>query len=99
MCSDIPVLGPQCGTSADTIQVAASISDNFFTERLLLVNNVGADSDNDGIIDRIEAVAPGGDTSNQVNIASYIDESGAYTTIEAPAGIPLQSIDVLGFVY
>ena len=98
VCKEIPGLGQLCGASADTIQVDASNNTQFDTERLLLVNNVGADGDGDGIIDRIEAAAPGGDSSNQNTVAAFIDRSGRYVTIESPAGVPLQSMNVLGSV-
>jgi len=102
------VICPQT-SFGDTIFVGAAGTEfsTASTDTLVLVNNVGADSDGDGIIDRIEDGSPnGGDANNdviadstQAAVASFLSGTGDYVTIETPAPVVVQSIDVLGSVY
>ena len=50
------------------------------------------------IPNQVSIDAPGGDTGNQDNIASFSTESGGYLTIESPVGVPLLPLKVL-YVY
>ncbi len=74
---------------------------------LVHINNIGVDSDTDGIIDSVEDGAPnGGDANsdtfpdkNQPRVASIAGQGGDYVTLESPAGVTFGSIDVLGLTF
>ena len=109
VCKEIIGSGSICSftTYADTIIVGATNITAFDPDRLLLVNNIGVDSDGDGIIDRVEDAAPIGDDSNddgtadrdQGYVATFSTNKGDYVTVEVPQTSLLQSMDVLGSVF
>jgi len=71
---------------------------------LVNLNNIGIDSDGDGIIDPVEDAAPnngdanedGIDDRDQAGVASFATLTGSYVLLEASAGDALQGTQVLG---
>jgi cyclophilin family peptidyl-prolyl cis-trans isomerase len=95
-----------CGSFPD-VPFTGSDSDNFTNNGLINISYIGSDSEGDGAIDSLEDAAPNnGDGNNdtvldstQQYVASFPDESGGYSIIEASPLTPMQSLNVLGITY
>ena len=69
--------------------------------------NVGEDADGDGIIDRVENNGPNGGDANedglldsgQNNVATFESEAGDYLYLEAPPGMAIDAMEVMGQTY
>jgi MYXO-CTERM domain-containing protein len=101
--SETPVIGLY---SIDSLNLRdqLTVDDTIHPYNLVEIQNVGFDSDGDGIIDPVENAGPNNGDANsdgvadstQQNVATFQAASGSQITIESPAGIVLESMEVLG---